>query len=378
MLVEPDGPCVAVGYLPELRVPVRRTRDLESMDRKTVYQNSGESSQNLKRSKRAWMIPGTLWCGSGNKASDFSDLGLFEETDKCCREHDHCDQTIASFEFGYGVFNTNFFTLSHCDCDSKFRHCLHNANDNMAGMVGYGYFNLLKMRCFEFSQRMECAERTWWGMCKHSQMTTYALLRDATDYNSTFPGLEDDKLDLSIHHTVSFGDLTVTNDLIHTRQKGKVDTCESYKDLDSCRYQIPALREKFGLRNAEHATLYHCNCTARLARELAEEDEVDKVHFWLLDFVSQSCFFLPQNCTGSESCSTSSSNDAPLIERWTKGAAVWRHLAAPRRKAKRYNSKRSKRKDSPIRLHKKCLRMQSKLQKPKRPKRKEVQQLYST
>ncbi|MCI4388117.1 hypothetical protein PGIGA_G00081830, partial [Pangasianodon gigas] len=81
-------------------------------------------------------------------------------------------------------------------------------------MVGYGYFNLLKMRCFEFSQRMECAERTWWGRCKHSQMTTYALLRDATDYNSTFQGLEDDKLDLSIHHTVSFGDLTVTNDLV--------------------------------------------------------------------------------------------------------------------------------------------------------------------
>lgn len=75
MLVEPDGPCVAVGRLPELRVPVRRTRDLESMDCKTIYRKSGESSQKLKRSKRAWMIPGTLWCGSGNKASSFSDLG---------------------------------------------------------------------------------------------------------------------------------------------------------------------------------------------------------------------------------------------------------------------------------------------------------------
>lgn len=75
ILVEPDGPCAALGQLPELGVPVRRTRDLESMDRKTIYQNSGESSQKLKRSKRAWMIPGTLWCGSGNKASAFSDLG---------------------------------------------------------------------------------------------------------------------------------------------------------------------------------------------------------------------------------------------------------------------------------------------------------------
>ncbi|XP_053332128.1 group 3 secretory phospholipase A2 [Clarias gariepinus] len=644
MLVKPDGPCVAVGHPPELIMPLRRTRDLERMDYQSIYQKSGDSSQKLQRSKRAWMIPGTLWCGSGNKASAFSDLGLFEETDKCCREHDHCDQTIASFEFGYGIFNTNFFTLSHCDCDIKFRHCLHNTNNKMSDMVGYGYFNLLKMQCFEFSQRMECAERTWWGMCKHSQMSTYALVRDANDYNSTFPILEDDKLDLTIHQTVSFGDLTVTNDLImssdvvpeetndkhsslsvpqmlsvtvntsqetelygktieslkpnttdaskttdspdiitdsehretrvsshikttgssnttdspdiitdsehretrvsshikttgssnttdspdiitdsehsqtrvsshikttgssnttdspdiitdsehsqtrvslhikttgsskgqttdgpntettdttktpipdstntqipassmiqttdspiikttvslktqtrytkrpqtnitdsteaettstpqiklkdsskpntdspksetrqttdsttpqstssakmhihpqmETRPKGKPDTCEGYKDLDSCRYQIPALREKYGVRNSEHTTLYHCNCTARLARELAEEDEVDKVHFWLLDFVSPFCFFLPTNCTGSESCSTSSHNDPPLIERWSHGAAVWRHLAAPRRKSKRVNSKRSKRKDSPIRLHKKCLRMHSRL-----------------
>ncbi|KAG7322510.1 hypothetical protein KOW79_013856 [Hemibagrus wyckioides] len=688
MLIEPDGPCVDVGHLPELKAPVRRTRDVENIDRRTIYQNNGESFQKLKRSKRAWMIPGTLWCGSGNKASDFSDLGLFEETDKCCREHDHCEQTIASFEFGFGIFNSNFFTLSHCDCDSKFRRCLHKASERMSDMVGYGYFNVLKMRCFEFSQRMECAERTWWGMCKHSHMTTYALLRDATEYNSTFSVVEDDKLDLSIHHTVLFGDLTATNDLVmssdivtedanekhssvtvpqwlsvtvnrsqqrklhgktvnthttdssktdktysevtqtdspitqttdapnpgtiyspkigttdstssettgspkteatdstspettgspktqttdspkteatdstspettgspktqttdstspettgspktqttdspkteatdstspettgspktqttdstspettgspktqttdspkteatgspktqttdspktettdstspettgspktqttdspkteatdstssettsspktqttdspkteatgspktqttdllktqtrdlpktkttasskpqttvspkmhhypdmHTNQKGKLDICESYKDLDSCRYQIPALREKFGLRNTEHTTMYHCNCTARLARELAEEDEADMVHFWLLDFVSQSCFLLPQNCTGTESCSASSSHDAPVIERWSKGAAVWRHLAAPRRKAKRFNNKRSKRKDSRIRMHKKCLRMHSKLHRTKTFKRKEIQQLYS-
>lgn len=75
MLHGPDGPCVAAGHFPERRVPVRRTRDLDSVEHKTIYQDSGESSQKLKRSKRAWMIPGTLWCGSGNKASNFSDLG---------------------------------------------------------------------------------------------------------------------------------------------------------------------------------------------------------------------------------------------------------------------------------------------------------------
>ncbi|TSM28106.1 Group 3 secretory phospholipase A2 [Bagarius yarrelli] len=624
MLVEPDGPCATVGPLPDLEVPVRRSRDV---DRRTVSQNKGGRSKTPKRSKRALMIPGTLWCGSGNKASNLSDLGLFEETDKCCREHDHCEQTIASFEFNYGIFNTNFFTLSHCACDSKFRQCLHSANDRMSDVVGYGYFNVLKMRCFEFSQKMTCAQWTWWGMCKHSKMTIYAFLKEAIDYNSTI--MEDEKLDLSLYHTVSFGDLTVTNDLVmssdivtkdasqkhssvsvpqrlpvtvnrsqqperhektlrthvtnspemettdsetkltnspmiitdlkqgqtadsfksaitylpltqsdshitqtttfsdnseitdstypektdlpntettdssnletsstpettdssnletsstpkttdssnletsstpkttdlsnvetsstpktkqqtyritgildssqpdltetnptkarttdptKTRktdttefmetqtdvpktkktdlteakkedtllidsvglsktqtdsttdspkmqlrqgkgQKDKLDTCEGYKDLDSCHYQIAALQEKFGLQNAEHTTMYHCNCTARLAKELAEEDDVDKVHFWLLDFVSRSCFILPQNCTGTESCS-SSSNDTPLIEQWSNSAAVWRHLAVPRRKNKRFNNKRSKRKDFSIRLYKKCLRMYTKL-----------------
>ncbi|KAL7848136.1 hypothetical protein AOLI_G00228540 [Acnodon oligacanthus] len=166
-LVDPAGPCVAVGRLAGLRTSVRRSRDLGSIDRKvaSMQQNSGESSgPKLRRTKRAWMIPGTLWCGAGNKALNFSDLGLYEETDKCCREHDHCTDTIASFGFNYGVFNTNIFTLSHCDCDVKFRRCLHKANDSMSNVVGYGYFNILKMRCFEFSQKMQCAERTWWGM----------------------------------------------------------------------------------------------------------------------------------------------------------------------------------------------------------------------
>lgn len=72
MLFEPDGPCVAAGHLPELKALVRRNRDLESMDRTTVYQSS---LQKLKRAKRTLLIPGTLWCGSGNKASRFSDLG---------------------------------------------------------------------------------------------------------------------------------------------------------------------------------------------------------------------------------------------------------------------------------------------------------------
>uniref|UniRef100_A0A8B9H0N0 phospholipase A2 n=1 Tax=Astyanax mexicanus TaxID=7994 RepID=A0A8B9H0N0_ASTMX len=422
-LVDPAGPCEGtVGRLAHPRQSVRRrSRDLESVDRQDGETLSGESSgQKSRRSKRAWIVPGTLWCGAGHSALDFTELGLYVNTDMCCREHDHCKDSITSFGFNYGVLNTNIFTLSHCDCDKKFQQCLHKANDSMANVVGYGYFNVLKMRCFEFAERMECAERTWWGMCKFHQMAKYALVRDATYYNSTSPELEEET---SAVYTTSAGQPTATpgstvpstlptedpradrehpettdsydtwlydfiNALIgvcfgthcykcdkcdkrvikvdHVWFVGKVSTCESYKDLDSCRLQIPGKQEKFGLRNAEFATLYHCNCTTvtvELSNQFSGLDRVDDVHFFLLDFVSQFCFILPPNCTDSDSCS---SKDPPVIRRWTKDVAGGRPLVASKRKAKRLNSKRSKRKDS-FRLYKKCLRMHSKLQRPKEP-----------
>ncbi|XP_066506515.1 group 3 secretory phospholipase A2 [Hoplias malabaricus] len=412
-LVEPAGPCMAVGRLAGLRGRSgRRSRDLESIDHKTasMRQTNGETGLKLRRSKRAWLIPGTLWCGAGNKALDFADLGVFEETDKCCREHDHCKDAIDSFGFNYGIFNTNIFTLSHCDCDTKFRRCLHKANDSMSNVVGYGYFNVLKMRCFEFSHRMQCAERTWWGMCKFHQLTKYALVKDATYYNSTSPELEDEIR--GAFHQISAGNHTFTTGYamssttltedprttrgehdtappptitghshqapatgssnthlrpeIHTRQKGKLETCASYKDLDSCRHQIPGMQEKYGLRNSEFTTLYHCNCTARLATEFTGQDQADDVHLLLLDFVSQFCFLLPQNCT-QESCFVSST-EAPVLRRWNKGATEGRPLVSSKRKIKRFNSRRSKRKDSSFRLFKKCLRMHSKLHKHKKVK----------
>jgi len=114
------------------------------------------------RVKRGFIVPGTLWCGSGNKSLSYADLGelfffsffiisfkmllisfirsehffvnqtkiylcvsclcklgVFQNTDSCCREHDQCQDTILSFESKFGVFNRNIFTMSHCDCDNK-------------------------------------------------------------------------------------------------------------------------------------------------------------------------------------------------------------------------------------------------------------------
>ncbi|MEQ2256615.1 hypothetical protein ILYODFUR_025926 [Ilyodon furcidens] len=90
--------------------------------------------------------------------------GVFSDTDSCCREHDQCKDTILSFQSEFGIFNSNIFTMSHCSCDNKFRSCLREANDSIADVVGYTFFNLLKMQCFTFSHQLQCVERNWFGM----------------------------------------------------------------------------------------------------------------------------------------------------------------------------------------------------------------------
>lgn len=69
------------------------------------------------------------------------------------------------------------------------------------------------------------------------------------------------------------------------------------------------------------------------------------------------------------SCSTHPP-EAQLIQNWRKDMTGGRHLVDFKRKLKRMNPKRSKRKDSPVRLYKKCIRMHTKLQRPRVSERK--------
>ncbi|KAL2099943.1 hypothetical protein ACEWY4_004337 [Coilia grayii] len=446
----------------DTHMPVRHTRDLQT-------QNALPEGSGSRRTKRGvMMIPGTLWCGSGNTAADYSDLGAFAQTDQCCREHDHCKYTITSFRSGYGVFNTNIFTLSHCDCDNRFKQCLQQAEDSMAGVVGYGYFNLLKMRCFEWSHRMECTQRTWWGRCLSSDLMPYAVVQEPTDFNSTLsdnsslpyltqttePGIEhagprpgqtttlnpdqpfsatrspqpitsttnipntrtsvpdtrgnimdnranitdsrsenldalprtkfssSDKsypnlsLSLSLylnklspsHPTVSLSLPDATLTLYHTEFSvfSPLHMCSIYKFLDDCRLQVPPLQELFGLKNTGLQTLYHCNCTKRLAEHLPGL-EATKLHALVLDFVSDSCFTLPH----IQSTSTAHSRAVLLQIPFINGKQGRNKKAKGRRRRvdrvhKPSHGKRAKRKDWGARMYRKCLRIHSRLQTPKR------------
>lgn len=53
---------------------------------------------------------GTKWCGAGNVSEGYDDLGPENETDACCREHDHCPDSIEKFGTKHGLENHSAFT----------------------------------------------------------------------------------------------------------------------------------------------------------------------------------------------------------------------------------------------------------------------------
>ena len=81
-----------------------------------------EGDNVVSRMKRFWRgvtYTGTKWCGPGNDAEDYDELGRLNKTDACCREHDHCDTKIKRFRKRFHYFNWRAFTISLCECDEK-------------------------------------------------------------------------------------------------------------------------------------------------------------------------------------------------------------------------------------------------------------------
>nr|XP_015836099.1 PREDICTED: phospholipase A2-like isoform X2 [Tribolium castaneum] len=113
----------------------------------TIVRNS-LNHRRLLSIREKFIVPGTKWCGVGDIATSYQDLGRFKEADTCCREHDSCLEYISMRDSFHGITNKNLFTVSHCDCDEKFRKCLKSDGNLFSEIVGYGYFTLVGPQCF--------------------------------------------------------------------------------------------------------------------------------------------------------------------------------------------------------------------------------------
>nr|WLP01542.1 group 3 secretory phospholipase A2 [Androctonus crassicauda] len=150
---------------------------------KKVVRRQRQDLLNSDRVKRnLFLFPGTNWCGSGSSARKFNELGYNAATDRCCRDHDLCPHTVEAFTHKYGFFNYRFHTISHCDCDERFRACLKLANTATANLVGKLFFNIVQTKCFLFKLEDMCMKRSWWGKCLKSEKEKIAHVQDSLSY----------------------------------------------------------------------------------------------------------------------------------------------------------------------------------------------------
>uniref|UniRef100_A0A8C3X9A8 phospholipase A2 n=1 Tax=Cyanoderma ruficeps TaxID=181631 RepID=A0A8C3X9A8_9PASS len=143
-----------------------------------------------RRRRRGWTLPGTLWCGAGDSAGNWSELGLFRGPDRCCREHDQCWAQITALQFNYGIRNYRLHTVSHCDCDARFRRCLLAINDTVSNIIGVTFFNLLEVPCFVLEESEECVQWHWWGGCERYGVVPLARMVQQNQYHPSLPAEE--------------------------------------------------------------------------------------------------------------------------------------------------------------------------------------------
>ncbi|KAG4070106.1 hypothetical protein HA402_013349 [Bradysia odoriphaga] len=152
--------------------------DLNS-DHEESRRNATDHLERKKRSLSDWLIaPNTKWCGRGQSAGRYNELGGASKADKCCRRHDHCKMNIQAMSTKWHLFNYRPFTISHCSCDMRFRTCLKMADSSDATMVGKLFFNIVQTKCFVLKPERICKKRSWWGKCEKKVVRKRAHLRD--------------------------------------------------------------------------------------------------------------------------------------------------------------------------------------------------------
>ncbi|XP_054710640.1 phospholipase A2-like [Uloborus diversus] len=148
---------------------------------KRIHQLSSSCSKSNFRMaeffNQSYIFPGTKWCGQGNVAENFHDLGVFNGSDACCREHDFCDDVINAGRTKHDLVNPYGTTRLHCKCDEDLRQCFRKINSVIANTIGYIFFSLLQTQCFDFDHPAIGCE-TWKRGAVRQYCVKYKLLKD--------------------------------------------------------------------------------------------------------------------------------------------------------------------------------------------------------
>jgi len=128
----------AVGAVAQEEKPQSDQAVQES--RSNLFANSFESITLL-----SGIIPGTKWCGTGDIATTYHDLGTEALVDRCCRTHDLCPSKVRAYQNRYNLENNSLYTKSHCTCDDMLYSCLKHSNSSAGNVLGQIYFNLVQL-----------------------------------------------------------------------------------------------------------------------------------------------------------------------------------------------------------------------------------------
>ncbi|XP_031634048.1 uncharacterized protein LOC116347555 [Contarinia nasturtii] len=128
-------------------------QNLKRNERRNISPSNGDTSKSFQFKNNPFsvfsgIIPGTKWCGTGDIATTYSDLGTEVNMDSCCRTHDLCPVKIRAYEAKYNITNDSLYTKSHCVCDDMLFDCLKKLNDTPAAqLMGSIYFNIVQVPC---------------------------------------------------------------------------------------------------------------------------------------------------------------------------------------------------------------------------------------
>ncbi|KAF5293746.1 hypothetical protein FQA39_LY03231 [Lamprigera yunnana] len=177
-IYEPDEAVNALGQMKKLMMPVyislmemlklmAQCQQLETSKRFALMTPSQPSTivhrgflSNNPLTLLRGIIPGTKWCGTGDIAINYFDLGAEPYVDRCCRAHDLCPVKVRAYSQRYNLTNNSLYTKSYCICDDDLFECLKESNSPTAHIMGNIYFNLIQVPCIEDRKDVRINEAT--------------------------------------------------------------------------------------------------------------------------------------------------------------------------------------------------------------------------